>query len=101
MSQSGLLPDHRRSGQGLVNIAARSELKPQRKHDLPLQCGAVKCCVDNDTAARTVYAGDGTVEIDLIEKVEDVGAELNRAAFFQWDILCDRDVRLEKAGPAK
>jgi hypothetical protein len=61
----------------------------------------VKCSVDYVSAGLTIHAGeDRIVEIDLIEKVEDVGAELNRGAFFQGDILCDRDVRLEKGRPA-
>jgi hypothetical protein len=60
----------------------RLELEPQRKHDLPLQRCPTESCVGNRPAALTIYAGEGKVEVDLIEEIEDVGAKLNRGTFF-------------------
>jgi hypothetical protein len=53
------------------------ELQPQRKQDLPLPCPTVKGCIDDHPAALTIHARLRTAQIDSIEEVEDVGAELN------------------------
>jgi hypothetical protein len=59
------------------------ELQARRKHDLALECGSTMGCIDNDRAALTIYAGDGIVEVDLVEEIEDVCAKLKVDPLFQ------------------
>src|SRR6267143_535881 len=75
------------------------ELQPQREHDLPLQCSPQGGCTGNGPAALAIHTGEGNVEVNLVETVEDVGSKLNRDTFSQCEILCDGDVRLRKARP--
>jgi hypothetical protein len=63
--------------QRVAHQVCSSEIQPQRKHKLPLQCGPVKCCVDNYPAGLTIHAGeDRLVEVNFVENVEDFGAKL-------------------------
>jgi hypothetical protein len=76
----------RRSGRGPSYIPALtpsiphgiagSELKSQRKHDLALQGGPAKSCVEDLSAIGAIDARLRIVQIDVVEEVEDVGTEL-------------------------
>ena len=55
---------------------AGSELESQGKHDLALQCGTSKSCVEDLSAIRAIHASLRIIQIYFVEEVEDVGTEL-------------------------
>jgi hypothetical protein len=88
--------------QRVAHQVCSSEIQPQRKHNLPLQCGPVKCCVDNYPAGLTIHAGeDRIVEVNFVESVEDFGAKLQGNILPQRDALGDGEVALKEARPTQ
>ena len=55
---------------------AGSELQSQGKHDLALQGGPAKSGVEDLSAIRAIDASLRNIQIDVVEEVEHVGAEL-------------------------
>jgi hypothetical protein len=56
--------------------SASSELQSQGKHDLALQGGPAKSGVEDLSAIRAIDASLRNIQIDVVEEVEHVGAEL-------------------------
>lgn len=52
------------------------ELQSQGKHDLALQGGPAKSGVEDLSAIRAIDASLWNIQINVVEEVEEVGAEL-------------------------
>src|SRR6266403_6031622 len=80
---------------------AGSELEPQGKHNLALQCGTGKSCVKDRSAVLAIHASLRIIQIDVVEEVEDVSSKLKGYTFVEQELLCDRKIGLYEAWPAQ
>jgi len=80
---------------------AGSELEPQGKHNLALQCGTGKSCVEDRSAILAIHASLRIIQIDVVEEVEDVSSKLKGYTFVEQELLCDRKIGLEEAWPTQ